>query len=120
MFMASNFVSVFNVLVGIVFRFVHRCILLYLVWMQEGAVSLANGQPMIKELRRPLNSPRTQVKSIKTEMLLAALVAFTLSTRTPLCKFPLTIPGLATGDYLPPPPAHLLPFLCRRFSVNRS
>ena len=49
MFMASSFVSVFNVLVGIVFRFVHRCILLYLIWMQE-SVSLANGQPMIKEL----------------------------------------------------------------------
>ena len=32
-FMASSFASVFNVLVGSVFRFVHRCILLCLIWM---------------------------------------------------------------------------------------
>ena len=112
MFMASSFVSVFNVLVGIVFRFVHRIILLYLIWMQERAVSLANGQPMIKELEAfkfCTNSGEVN-KDWNNFSSTGSLCFFTLSPRTSLAK----------GDSLPTPPPpshHCLPFCYAAASV---
>ena len=115
MFMASSFVSVFNVLVGIVFRFVHRCILLYLIWMQERAVSLANGQPMIKELEAfkfctnsgEVNKDRNTFSSTGSLCFFYLIPSNLPSNR----RFP---PSLPPSTPLPPPALFMPPLQCKQ------